>query len=137
MIFDRDFRRGLEQSCRVCRGDAGKRAEWGCVVPTAKPWEHIDCFVCDDRPADLAAGATKCVACDGTRKLPLHRCPWSMIGPREQFVCEVATMVEAGHSPWPDAGWAEWPATFCDALQLVLHELSVLRARAAKRASEG
>lgn len=103
------------------------RKRWGCDAPV-EPWEHIDCIVCSGEEA-------ACDACDSTRKLPLDRCPWTYIGPREVFVCEVATLMESGMSPWPDTGWADWPASFCDALQLVMHERGVIAQKEQERAA--
>lgn len=51
------------------------------------------------------------------------------------FVCEVATLIETGLSPWPESGWSDWPASFCDALQLVLHERSVIAQKEQERAT--
>ncbi len=124
MLLDRGFRATLVEDCSVCRRpDAEQeRREWGCRHDRAEPWGYVSCPAC-------SAADDGCVVCSGERRLPLLRCPWSMIGPRERFVVECAVQLDGGLSPWPKLGWVEWPATFIDALRTVAAERAEIRAR--------
>lgn len=115
---------GIEEDCSVCRqpDQEEKRREWGCRQDRAEPWGFMSCMACTSKDAE-------CAVCDGTRRLPLMRCPWSMIGRRERFVVECAVQLDASLPPWPDLGWLEWPATFVDALRIVAQERAEIRER--------
>lgn len=118
----------MEQSCWICKREEheDKRREWGCHEPTAEPWDIIPCWVCRSQPAEARQ---YCPLCKGEEVVLLHDCPWRMVGPREQFVCEAVANCEGGVLPFGSVGWADLPATLHDAMALVSEERALIRER--------
>ena len=67
-----------------------------------------------------------CRVCDGTRRLPMLRCPYAMAGPRERLVVECVAQLEGDLPPCPGP-WLEWPATLIDAMRIVAAERAEIR----------
>ncbi|MGB0890566.1 MAG: hypothetical protein ACPGWS_09810 [Solirubrobacterales bacterium] len=85
-------------------------------------WNTIDCFACAQ-----ADSSEDCDACGGTGEFKLDRCPWTYAGAAERFVCEIVpAWCEHGVNPL-DVAPADWPATFYDAVQIVIAEYVEVR----------
>lgn len=121
----------MEQTCWLCKlpENAELRRRWGCEEPTKKPWDEIGCWVCRDQPANARE---LCPVCGGTQRLPLHDCPWKMIGEPERFACTAVSYLEVGVLPFGGLGWAELPATMADAITLVSAEKGLIDAARCK-----
>lgn len=117
LLLDREYVRSIEASCGLCHRPEfeEKRQEWGCDHELEEPWDYIECFRCDDKTRAY------CRTCSGEGLLPLVRCPWSYVGPRERAVVEAVIWLDAHALPY-GLGWGELPASFVDALELVAHE---------------
>jgi hypothetical protein len=117
------MRRTLEPTCRLCRRPENRdlRERWGCDGP-AEAWGRIPCPSCGDEADE------DCATCGGAGHLELTRCPWSMIGPRERYACEVAVLLEGGLLPF-GGGWDELPASLVQAVRIVARERAEIERR--------
>lgn len=118
MFFDRRFRRSRPETCWLCKlpENGELRERWGCDKPTPRPWTEAECWRCDEQPDEAKH---LCPVCAGSRRIPIHDCPWKLIGEREAFVCQAVSHAEINVMPFHGLGWAELPATLFDAMQLV------------------
>lgn len=128
LLLDRDYVRTVEASCDVCRrpGHEEERIRWGCDHDLADPYDWIDCFRCSERSREF------CQTCDGEGRIPVLRCPWSYVGPRERAVVESSLFLDVNALPF-GVGWSELPASFVDALELVSHERAEITRREHER----
>lgn len=116
LAFDAGYRRRSEPHCTLCRTSPELRERWGCDTPTEAPREWLECFECESWPPEAQE---LCPHCEGSRRLPVHRCPNAVITERHQFVCQAVAQYENGMLPYGGLGWAELPATLVDAMTLV------------------
>ena len=109
----------VPQSCRQCRGNDDetrqRRKEWGCDEPAPKPWGEIPCVECDGDDSE------HCGACAGSGKTPLDRCPFVVVRAPERLLADACALVAAGVMPFT-GGWLDQPATFVEALHILLRE---------------
>lgn len=122
----------MPQDCRRCRGDDDetrqRRSEWGCDGPASKPWGSIRCVECD-------GDDEKCAACGGSGKTPLDLCPYAAVRATERLMVDAAELAGAGVLACEGA-WFEQPATFIDALKLLLRARKRIDDEAARRRKE-
>lgn len=128
VLFDEDFRRTLEQTCWLCRQpeNVDLRRQWGCHEDAAEPWIELECWNCRDQPPEARP---LCWICEGRLRVPVHRCPHSMMGTAEVFACEASTLLEAGLLPFQARGWSSLPATLMRAIGIVSQERARIRDR--------
>lgn len=133
LCYDEDWRRGLEQDCRLCTADEyrGHRAEWGCdhEVP---PLFFIKCFRCEGD----ARAMPLCKTCAGKGELPIDRCPWTYAGRWERAVCLHADQLAQGGDPMSGTVRGDWPAHYEEALMLASRELAAAKERRMEKAQQ-
>lgn len=103
--------------CKVCQHDSQKRKEWGCDEDLQEVPEslHFACFYCVKDDAD-----PNCHLCEGRGWWGPKRCPRTIVGHRENRVCESSVLLEY-HLP-SAGGWEDQAAKWHLAVALVSRE---------------
>lgn len=116
----------FEQDCTQCH-DPDKRKAWGCDELTERSvFELEPCLWC-------AGKVATCPHCNGTNRMPIHRCPHALTSRRHFDVLAASVMVEQGILP-DGGGWQDQAATFVAAYPICAREIASWRAIAAAKA---
>ena len=104
------------------------RREWGCDEPTTEPQAELTpCPACNGKDAE-------CPRCDGSNRMPVYRCPNTLVKQQHLDVVQQVALMESG--VLPDAGgWMEQAATFTAAYPIVQREIQHWRRVAEEQAA--
>ena len=124
LYYSPTLRREAPGDPDVCRtpAAAASREKWGCDRDRDQPWTEVACQACTDATQD------DCTQCGGTGCYAARRCQCHYMTPRNRFVCQTLSMLDAGVPPWSeDRGWSSWPKAFVDALLIASGERETAR----------
>jgi hypothetical protein len=112
-LLDESVAAGAEfPSCAVCRSNPEAREAWGCDAEIEVPIMEIGCVVCDGK--DEA-----CSHCEGYGRVPITRCPWSLVKASDLQAVELSIMfLENGVLPGPGSV-LDQSAVFSDCWRIV------------------
>lgn len=102
-------------TCTQCHRpeNAALRKTWGCDGPTGK-LVAVFCWLCEGKDVE-------CEHCHGTARIPMPRCPNTVLTSEHWDAVRAASMLEVGILPTA-AGWLEHPVTMMQAVSLVTRE---------------
>ena len=100
-------------TCAKCKrpGNEHLREAWGCDAESKAPLLTVVCIACEGKDED-------CDWCHGTNEVPVTRCPYATVQPEHTMAVQALSFAQVGLMP-TSAGWAEHPATFMQAINLV------------------